>query len=98
VTEELLIKDVKKYFEELTRQGFTPKKIDPTLLLDTRRPEHVIAAKEHILYMCEGILKYIEKSSLSDAWIWYGGVQMLLWALGEHTIEELRQDNVEQPE
>jgi len=95
MTEELIIKDVKKYKEELTREGFTAHKIEPGSVID---PEmHYGEVKQHALWVCDQILHFVEVGEPSLVIMWFGFLQGVLWMLGEHSIEELRQDNVALP-
>lgn len=95
MTEELIIKSVKKYQEELTREGFEPVKMDPDVYVDSE--DSFIQVKEHCLWVCQQILHFIEVGQPDLVVMWFGFLQGVLWMLGEHNIEELRQDNVTLP-
>ena len=95
MTEELIIKSVKKYQEELTREGFEPVKMDPDIFVDPE--DDFIQVKEHCLWVCQQILHFVEVGQPDLVTMWFGFLQGVLWMLGEHNIEELRQDNVTLP-
>lgn len=93
MTEELIIRDVKKYKEELTREGFVAEKLEPDAVIDVEM--HHVLVKKHALWVCDQILHFVEVGAPDLVLMWFGFLQGILWMLGEHTIEELRQDNVE---
>jgi hypothetical protein len=97
VTEELIIRDVKKYKEELTREGFVAQKVDPNFLVEGDYIADYGKIKQHALWICDQILHFVEVGQPDLVVMWFGFLQGVLWMLGEHSIEELRQDNVALP-
>jgi hypothetical protein len=95
MTEELIIKDVKKYRDELTREGFVAKKMHEVDIISVETSTGEV--KQHALWVCNQILHFVEVGQPDLVIMWYGFLQGVLWMLGEHSIEELRQDNVASP-
>jgi hypothetical protein len=91
MNEQVIVQNVKAYKETLVKEGFTAKKADENVFVNTLSPVDI---KRHALYMCDQILHFVVNNQRDFAIMWYGGLQMVMWLTDEYTIEELRQDNV----
>lgn len=92
MTEQGIIKNVKKYREELVREGFVSRKSD-----ENKYAEDLDATQRmnHLVWMCDQILAFIDQGHRDHAIMWYGCLQFGLYCENEHSIEEMRADNVD---
>jgi hypothetical protein len=91
VNEQVIIKNVKSYREDLAREGFTAKKFDENAYATSASPADL---KRHAVWICEQVIHLIEDNQRELAIMWYGFLQAMMWLEDDRTIEELRQHNV----
>lgn len=86
MTTDKILEVVAIYSTHLHSQGFSPER-------------HSLSARCHLLWMCEeGIPGLVREGRIEKAMRWLGFVQGALWAMGEYSIEKLREHNRNQDE
>lgn len=77
---------VRKYDERL--KHYEAERLPSAVYQPTRK-----AALGHARWMCQEVQTFVANGLLEKAERWIGFIQGVLWAAGEGTIDEFREDN-----